>query len=310
MTLAGYVDPALSGSRLPDPYAAYMRARDLDVGRRQFSPPSDSLFAQLQRLPVEGRASAERAAGRFPVVIHSLGRNNFQQESVPLWEYLASHGYVVVVVPQYGFSTDAASLAFVPGDQLLQAGDLAAALVWALEQPWIDARSIAVVGHSSGGVAGLLVAASNQRVGLIVGLDATFGTVDGRELLRIAPWTPDRVTADVVDIHAAAQPDRDDRILRWINGQVCTVAIGTARPPSVATHFDFQAWPVFTSTLGVADPRSGGARPAELGARFYWGAAWLARAALDRKLKGSGEGPLPRPTFLDEQLVQFGPGCA
>lgn len=309
LTFSDYLDPPVEGDPLPPAYLRWVAARDLDVARRQFSPASDSLRDVLGSFRVAGRAGADPAEGRHPLVLHSLGRNDFQQESVPLWELLASHGFVVVVVPQFGPSPADPTLEFTLADQLLQVQDLAAAVRWAHGRPWIDATGVAVVGHSSGGVAGLLYAARNPAVDLVVGLDGSFSTEDGWELLRGAPWDPGSVAARVVDVHAAGKGDRDPRILEWLDGGVCSVGLGGTAPPTLATHFDFQGWPVYTSVVGASDPRAGGARPAELGADFYWGSAWITRYFLERG-PGSGTpsgGPLP--PFLDAGLVEFEGDC-
>jgi hypothetical protein len=304
MRFGDYLDPSVRGDPLPEAYLTYLEDRDRDVGRRQFSPASDSLLELLSAVPVGGRMDASPAPGRHPLVLHSLGRNDWQQESVPLWEYVASHGYVVVVVPQLGRSLEAAGLAFVADDQRLQARDLSAALAAVAPVPWIDRSRIAVLGHSSGGVSGLFLAESHPEVDLIVGLDASFATEDGYALLGDAEWSPDRIGAWVIDIYAAGKSVRDSRQINRVAGPVCAVGIGGPAPPTLALHPDFQGWPAYTRAVGFDDPRAGGARPADLAARFYWATAWIVRSALDTRFGRAGDALELDPPMLDGGLVR------
>ena len=91
---------AAGGSGGPTDWAATLTARELDTGRRQFSPASDSLWSALARLPVAARRDPLAAPGAHRLVLHLLGLGDWSLESTLLWERLASEGFIVGVVSQ------------------------------------------------------------------------------------------------------------------------------------------------------------------------------------------------------------------
>lgn len=123
-----------------------MRERDLDTARRQFSPPDSGLFERLLDTPVAGARNATLAAGRFPLVLYALGLNDYQQENTVLWEFLTSHGFVVVVVPQLGASAEAFRMRFGAEAMRLQAADLMLVAARMRAAPYVAPLSPAYVG--------------------------------------------------------------------------------------------------------------------------------------------------------------------
>lgn len=129
----------------------------------------------LLATPTAGQLDAAPAEGRFPLVVYSLGQNDTAVENVVLWEYLASHGYVVVTVPHLGTNPrrfyllihDAASYE-------AQVRDLEVAMNRVASEPFVDDGAIAVAGHSMGGEYALLLAMRDPRVAALVGLDPSF----------------------------------------------------------------------------------------------------------------------------------------
>lgn len=267
-----------------DPYGRALVERDLSTIHRQFAPPDSALTRRLLDVPVPARAAPPPAHGRHPVVVHALGRNDYQQEATVLWENLASHGYVVVVPPQMGPCPDTPRLDFDAPSIALQAVDLAAAIEAAAGWPWADTSRTAIVGHSSGAVVAL-EAAADPRVAAIVSLDGSIATAEGGALLREIGIEP--VGVPILDLQAAGHPDRDTAVLDSLaRGPIHRWVFGTGTPPTQATHFDFQNWPLFATWGGVVDERGARSRPPDYGHDVWTAAIRLTRAFLDQAFAG------------------------
>jgi hypothetical protein len=115
MTFGDYLAPEPPSERWRA-LADYLDQRDSSTAARQFSPQSPRARDQLRRTRVAARSRAQPAPGAFPLVLHSLGRNDYQLEATVLWEYLASHGYVVAFVPQLGENGGSPTLAITASD--------------------------------------------------------------------------------------------------------------------------------------------------------------------------------------------------
>lgn len=280
-TMGDYLAPEEPDERWAT-LAAYLDQRDSSTFLRQLSPTNEPAIEILRKTPVPARRDAEVAEGRFPLVLHSLGRNDYQMESTVLWEYLASHGYVVAVAPQLGIDGDRPTLAFEPADMAAQAADLALVLGEFAANPGVDATSVAVIGHSSGGIAALLLARHEPRVTAIIGLEASFGTADGHELLDALDYPYREQDLSVLDLYARASRTRDETVIEALTrSDRFSIALGGEQPPKVATHFDFQNWPLYSVRAGVEDDRGAGARAASWASEVYRSAIRLTRSFLD-----------------------------
>lgn len=130
--------------------------------------------------------NAAPAAGPFPIILYSPGANDTSDENVVLWEYLASHGYVVAMVPSMGVST--INLSGAPGTLEMAARDMEWALARMRQMPFVDATRVATMGFSFGGSAAMVVAMRNTRVRAMVGLDPSFVFSERLTMLRASPW--------------------------------------------------------------------------------------------------------------------------
>lgn len=138
---------------------------------------SDTAFARILRTRVAAHRDARIAKGKFPVVVYSLGQGDYTQENVPLCEYLASHGYIVLSVPQLGTSPRR-TVMFIhdPPSYDAQVRDLAFALATVLhDTPQADPGRVGATGMSMGGVYALLLAMRyDGMIRTVVGLDPSF----------------------------------------------------------------------------------------------------------------------------------------
>ena len=271
-------------------YQSFLYERELDTSRRQFSPLSDPLHARLLATEVAARLDAAPATGPHPILLHSLGLGDFQQESTVLWEYLASHGYVVAVVPQVGPAASDSGLDFEASDLQVQVSDLAFALSQ-VERTGVvgEGADIGVIGHSSGGIAALMLAHREPRVRAIAGLDGSFSTADGATLLAEMNFPFSEITASILDTRAALKGLDRTAIESMVSADRFEIEIGGQAPPAIATHFDFQNWPLYAALTGVEDDRGAGARSIDTGRTFYLSAVRYTRRFFDYALRGDEE---------------------
>jgi hypothetical protein len=274
-----------------------MRERDLDTARRQFSPPDSGLFERLLDTPVAGARNATLAAGRFPLVLYALGLNDYQQENTVLWEFLTSHGFVVVVVPQLGASAEAFRMRFGAEAMRLQAADLMLVAARMRAAPYVAPLSPAYVGHSSGALAGFLAAQAMGASG-VVSLDGDLTTPSGAALLT-GDLGGRSTNFPILALHKVVP---EPSVTLSFVGSLPTRnwAIGFSK----ATHFDFQNWALFGDLFNREDPRAGQLRDMKTGATIYRSMCRLTLAFLQEP----GE-PNSRLKAEIEMLQQAGSGA-
>lgn len=270
-------------------YAAALARHDRETARRQFSPASDSLLALVEETPVAARRDARPGKGPYPFVIHSLGLGDYQLESTVLWEYLASHGYAVAVVPQVG-PEPGQRLGFDPASVRTQVLDIDIARRALAGEPWLDAGRVGLLGHSFGGLAALVYESDHGGLGAIVTLDGSAVTENGIALANREGWTFRSASAPILNLFRATSPARDLSLFASASGaDRYHVVVGDTVPPDRATHFDFQNWPVFGELVGVADPRGEASRPGDRGVAFYLTVCRLVRGFLDGAFGGDSD---------------------
>jgi len=164
---------------------------------------SHSLFQQFLALPTAAFANAPAAAGRFPVIGYSAGYNNRSHDNSVLAEYLASHGFIVVTVPQLGTSATRLTLRINPVDLETQTRDLEFAIGEALAGSNAAPRKLGVMGYSMGGLVALLLAARNPNVDAMAGLDPSIRAPRFVELVTRAPqFEPRNIRAPLLSLQS------------------------------------------------------------------------------------------------------------
>lgn len=126
----------------------------------------DSLATSLRAV-----RDAPLEPSHFPIVIYAPGAGDPSWENADLCEYLASYGYVVIASPNRGTTTRA--MTFDVGGANTQARDISFLIGYAQTLADTDMTSVAVVGHSWGGLANLFAAARDHRIDALVTLDGS-----------------------------------------------------------------------------------------------------------------------------------------
>ena len=169
-------------------------------------------------LAVDG---AEQSSGRFPLVVYSHGSGAFGAVATYFTEVLASHGYVVAAPDHPGDTIIDAALGISdtnsPSNLANRIDDLSR-VITALTMPTTTAASdvsrmiepgkIVATGHSLGGAAAVGLAASDPRVGMVIAMDPTSGTLTRDQLAGVKVpvlmlWSADGIDASEPQAYAA-----------------------------------------------------------------------------------------------------------
>jgi dienelactone hydrolase len=114
---------------------------------------------------------AVASPGKFPVVIYAPGSSASAHDNADLCEYLASQGYIVLASASIGASTRGMTIDLEGAEA--QAGDITFLAGYAATLAQADSSKIAVIGYSFGGLANVLAAAHDDRIGALVALDGS-----------------------------------------------------------------------------------------------------------------------------------------
>lgn len=201
----------------PSPGPSRMKLEDYyftTATETDFAPPSPERLTILKnrlkniwpiefRIPPEGRAAirekieaafqevvlavkdAAPAKGPFPLIVHMPGYNGSPAHHAYLFEYLASHGYVVAAVPNMGryrreIDDEAASLD-------AQARDLEFAVTRMGEFPEVDLSRVGTTGMSWGGFSNVLFGERDARVDAVLTLDGAITMPEELKLIEAVP---------------------------------------------------------------------------------------------------------------------------
>jgi dienelactone hydrolase len=245
----------------PMPYEGYFHADDapaelhaLVQATEEYDRSSNAnmfggdaiLLQQLLRTTTAAYRDASYAQGAFPVVIYSMGQNDYNQENVVLCEFLASHGFIVVTVADLGPSLLKSKMLVNDASSFeAQEDDLEFALAQAIQIPSADANKIAALGHSMGAIYALLLAMRDDRVGAVIGLDGSYMTTIPRYYFKFQEafyFDPTHFRAPLLSLYR--KDDNPDATMSEIDQLRYSDRYLMAVPKVI--HTDFNSFPLLT----------------------------------------------------------------
>lgn len=195
------------------------------------APPE--ALAALMETPMLAAYDAPVAAGRHPVVLFAVGKDESPVQHAVLAEYLASHGYLVASVPTMGARTR--EMTFDQPSVEAHARDLAFLLAYLRRHPSADAGRTGALGYSFGAGAALILAMRDPGVRAVASLDGSVGFRDRTALFEASPlFRPGRMRAPFLHLNARGLERNDPRL---IDALVC--APRTVASLDGAEHLDF-----------------------------------------------------------------------
>jgi len=270
-------------------WAQTMRQKDKITARKQFNQENtrDSLLAVIEKLPTMAKTNLSFEDGKFPLVIHLLGLNDYQEESTTLWEYLASNGYVVLVIPQIGKDASSINTQFSAEIVEIASQDIKASLDFLRSseiRSHIDFEKIGLIGHSLGGAVALHYAHENKVTSIAL-LDGAIYDDASKEVLKTFNFDPTKFRSEILNLY----PSYHEQVtsLPLFNSLSHVNQYHVSFPK--ATHFDFQQWPLYAYLTGVDDPRAANYRSTEDGYYDYFAVCRLTRSYFDGTLKEQRE---------------------
>ncbi|HXT19961.1 MAG TPA: hypothetical protein VN923_04345, partial [Thermoanaerobaculia bacterium] len=151
----------------------------------------------LLALPTAAARDGAPAAGRFPVVLWSLGSPALYQASA---EHLASHGYVVAIAPRLPPTVSLGDALPTRADYDAKSRDLDLLLAEVAKLPFADVATLGLTGFSAGGRWAIGEAMRNPAVRAVVSQDSIllFGDDGAAQHAQMPYYAPDRVRAAVL----------------------------------------------------------------------------------------------------------------
>ena len=143
--------------------AARLKSATAAIGE----PQAKAKFAQR----MWASRDAAPLGDKYPVVVYAPGGGSAAYEAADVGEFLASHGYVVIVSRNLG--TRSFLMTADREGAETQARDISFLVSYAHTLPFADTAHIAAAGWSWGGMTNLFAAAADNRISAVISLDGT-----------------------------------------------------------------------------------------------------------------------------------------
>ena len=139
---------------------------------------SEEAIQKLLSLETHSHRDADVQNGKFPVVLYCSGWFSRSPDNAHVCEFLASHGYVVVTVPQLG--TGSTTYDFLVTEERIrtQVDDLGFALAAVKKWGVVDDDRVAAMGFSGGGIVALWLSQIEDKISAVIGLDPSYAMKD------------------------------------------------------------------------------------------------------------------------------------
>jgi tetratricopeptide (TPR) repeat protein len=151
---------------------------------------------------------SQPAIGKFPLIVFCSGGGDVPSSHDILFEYLASHGYLIAAVSSNGFFQGGPSYNMM--DEESQVRDMEFALNYMRDFPSADIQNICSMGFSYGGIINVLFALRNYDIKAVLCLDGSICLADRDKAVKYLPYfKPDRLKIPFMNMSIVA-PNRYD----------------------------------------------------------------------------------------------------
>ncbi len=207
-------------------------------------------FDALLNRPVPSSKNAPPANGSFPIVAYSLGQDDYLEENLVLANYLASHGYIFVTVPQLGSNERRMEL-FIddPNSYEAQVRDLEAGIAAIPGALHPDRDRVGAIGMSMGGIYALLLAMQNPGMRCIVGLDASYMATRAPyefDQKKLSYYDPLRIEIPILSAYRSDESNTTEDIMAMTASDRYLVKF------SHTIHVDFNSYPWYSYNVSRA----------------------------------------------------------
>lgn len=202
---------------------------------------------------------ADPVEGRFPLLVYHSDFNRGIAENAVMFEYLASHGFVVATTHSFGLSAVNAEPTAAALETLV--GDMEFVIAAVRDMEFVDTDKLGVFGYRAGGLAALLLGMRNHNVDAVLGIE---GVSADQEVLDLAAANPfysvARMTAPILQAYTLTEDGRGRAIMESFRYTPGYSLAYEGDPPIALTTYR-----VIGSLFGEPDPDGGGADPATYG---------------------------------------------
>ena len=125
----------------------------------------------LTHLKTGSYRNADPANQRFPLIVYMCAFNGMSYENLNVFEWLASHGYIIACVTSVGKYPG--NMSTRPDDLMEQVYDGLFTINYLKARNNVDSTKIGVLGYSWGGLAALTLAMHNDHIKAVLSLDGS-----------------------------------------------------------------------------------------------------------------------------------------
>ena len=259
-------------------FLSNLQNRELGVLFRYFGNNRDAVM-DLMSVEMTAVRDAPHAAGSFPLLVYQPDFNNNVTENSILFEYLASHGFVVAAT--HSFGTAEVGSQGGPADLETLVGDMEFTIAAMRDLDFVDNDRLGVLGYGAGGMAALLLQMRNAYVDAVAALEPAYVDSESSELVTGNPYYAVRSMAvPLMQMTGESEEGPDTAVfgsLRYSDRYSLEFA--------GLSGFDFTSYGVLSTTVLESEQTAGEQRLSGYGA--------VARYTLnffDAYLKGDEEG--------------------
>ena len=147
---------------------------------------SEDLWNTVLKKKMIAFRDAEPVDGSFPLVIYAPGNPGMSFENYRMFEYLASHGFVVASIPSFGDHSKTMQNDLIGIEA--QTRDMEFVMAVMRGFPNVDKAKTAVMGFSWGGLTNVPFAMRNRKVDALITLDGAVTMERWVKILRKSPF--------------------------------------------------------------------------------------------------------------------------